>query len=242
MQPFQSQNATEQVAPLSLTDATAQPADLQTSSRAVHAVKTSAHTLMDKGRTEKKTRPKKRRRKTGGWPSTTGVRYREVVTIMEGAFRIKSSGKDFTTFITIRPPSEIAEDQARKAWCRRKLYNFQRKLKRRGQPFIALSVYEKPLDGQLHLHVLLHVAMKFFPELKRVENLPEIDVRLRTHKHLSYIVKNRLPTHPDFEPILARTLQRKKGSDFRGKRWLFSLDALTIINQNTAAECYPSLP
>jgi hypothetical protein len=228
---FQSQNTTEQVAPRAVAEPNAHPADLQATSCAPRGVKTNTPTLIDKGRTKKTPRPKKRRRKVGGWPSTTGFRYPEVKSIMEGAFRIRSSGKDFTAFVTIKPPTDLAGDQVRKLWCRRKLYNFQRKLARRDLPFVALSVFEKPLDGQLHLHALIHVPMKFFPELQKMENPPEIDVKLRHSKSLSYILKNRLPTHRDFEPTLTQTLRRKRGASFRGKRWLFSRDAQSIIRR-----------
>ena len=189
-----------------------------------------------RGVTKKNAQKRRVRRKKGGWPTTSGFRFKEVAAVKEGAFRIRTSGRDFTAFVTLRPPSDLEGDQPRKVWCRRKIQNIQRKFARRGLPFISLAVYEKPIGGKLHVHLLIHVPQKHYAMLKAMENLPEVDVRLRTAKHLPYVLKNRLPMQPDFEEKISKTLRRKKAAKFRGKRWSFSRDALAIIKKKEVGE------
>jgi hypothetical protein len=169
------------------------------------------------------------KRRKGGWRITTGMKTKEALEIKDGIHRLNSVGKPFTAFVTIRPPNDLVSDRSRQDWCRRKSYNFRRKLMRRGLEYIALAVNEKPIDGKLHLHLLIHIPSKDFSLLKKMESLPEIDVRPCEEKHLSYVLKNRLPTHPDIEFELRKRLPRKKAAPFRGRRWSFSKAALSYI-------------
>ncbi len=169
------------------------------------------------------------RRRKGGWRTTTGMKTKEALEIKDGIHRLNSIDKPFTAFVTIRPPNDFVSDRSRQDWCRRKSYNFRRKIMRHGLEYIALAVNEKPLDGKLHLHLLIYIPSKDFSLLKKMESLPEIDVRPCEEKHVSYVLKNRLPTHPEIELELRKRLPRKKAAPFRGRRWSFSKAALSYI-------------
>lgn len=179
-------------------------------------------------RTNRK-RSRSAKRKTGGWRITSGIKTTDAFKIKDGIHCLERAGSALSAFVTLKPPNELISDRNRQDWCRRKAYNIRRKLKRHGLNYIALAIVEKPIGGKLHLHLLVHVSSRNFHLIKEMQSLPHIDVRPCHRKHHNYILKNRLPTHPDVEKELRKTLPRQKAAPFRGKRWFFSMEALNLI-------------
>lgn len=225
-----------QVAPCERTSGLGYPSDIEEIFGKINEHEVASITLLDNrdcdgnGKPIRSKRSERKRRKAGGWRITTGMRIKEAFEIKEGIHYLQRAGKPLTAFITLRPPSEFFSDRKRQDWCRRKAYNIRRKLTRHGLEYIALAVFEKPTGGQLHLHLLLHVLDCDFYLLKAIECRPLIDVRQSHKRHYTYVLKNRLPIHPDFEKELRKILPRKSAAPFRGKRWSFSKDAQKYID------------
>ena len=178
-------------------------------------------------KSKKRKRPSKK--KTGGWPVTKYLHWWEVKTIKDSVHRLTGAGFKPDTFLTLRPPPEIVEDAERKLWCRRKLGNIQRLFRRGDQKFCAVSVFEKPLGGQIHMHTILFCPSGLKAKLNNMHSHPEIDVRPARERHTAYVLKNRRPLSPDFEANIKHQISWKKAAPFRGKRWVISPDAQQIL-------------
>jgi hypothetical protein len=65
--------------------------------------------------------------------------------------------------------------------------------------------------------------------LENIENNDVFHIRRYDSKGISYLLKSRLPTHPDRERELFKKFPRSKNEKIRGKRWFWTKDAKTIL-------------
>lgn len=170
-----------------------------------------------------------KKRKQGGWRSTTGLSWAETRQILSGSKRLKHQGFALNRFITLVPPLSIPEDSERKRWCDRRYSAIRTKMIRHGLPMIALRVFEKEVDGLLHLHMFVHLPRRHETLLDNFNRRPEMMVLPTAPEHLTYVVKQRLPLSPEMESEVRKSLRRRPGAPFPGKRWGFSVDAEAII-------------
>ena len=148
-------------------------------------------------------------KKRGGWLATTGLKWSDVKETYDVDHAAAKAGRRLNHFVSIRPPSHITDDAARKKHCYRLASHIGQKLGRRGAPFIAIRIFEKDIGGLLHLHMLVHVPRRLMHEFSGWGDLIVTDIRPAVTKHIGYITKQRQPLPPDLEKVVAH--QRKKG-------------------------------
>ena len=173
----------------------------------------SRHTARPKNRRARK------RKKCRGWRPTTGLKWKEVKEISSISHMADEAGLSFNLFVSISPSSDQVSDTDRKRACYKLEGNFSDRLKRRGVPFLALRVFEKRANGNLHMHLLVHVPKNLLDESVTWSNAIT-DIKIRERHHIAYITKQRHPLKPDFERVTKH--QRQRGSAFKGRRWSIS--------------------
>jgi len=154
------------------------------------------------------------------------LKWAEVKEISDICHDAKKANKPLNLFVSIRPPSHITDDAERKKLCYRRASHIGQKLKRRGHPFVAVRVFEKDVDGLLHVHMLLHVSRQLTQEATSWGDGLITDIRPASPKHLGYITKQRHPLPPDMERRVSH--RRKKGEPFKGRRWSLTPDAKAL--------------
>lgn len=176
-----------------------------------------------------KKRPRNRR---GGWKPTTGLTWSNVQEIHEAHHGAAKAGMPLNRFVSIRPPSHIADDATRKKLCYRLASHIGQKLGRRGAPFIAIRVFEKDIGGLLHLHMLVHVPRRLMTEFSGWGDLIVTDIQPAAPVHIGYITKERHPLPPDLEKVVSH--RRKKGEPFKGRRWSLTPDLKALLAERKA--------
>ena len=172
------------------------------------------------------------RKRTGGWPVTTGQTWAEVKEIDDICHRLRSVGRPLNRFVTIRPPDDIVSDAKRKAYCYKRAGRLCQRLRRRGVEIVALRVFEKARNGQLHIHILVHVPSRFQDEFAGWGDGELTHIKPASPQHVKYITKQRHPLPPDFEKVTQHL--RQKGAPFRGKRWSLTPAAKTLLSGDDA--------
>ena len=129
--------------------------------------------------------------------------------------------------VTINPGCDN-DDAERKRYCSRKIAHLGQALKRRGQPHIGVTTFEKELQGELHAHHLLHVRPQNFDVLARIADGISIHFRTAAMTDPAYITKHRLPGSPEFEAYAGH--KRRRGAKITGQRVHYTQAAKTLLN------------
>jgi len=174
-------------------------------------------------------RKTKARKKTGGWPITSGISHQDFKHLIRSVEYLDYRGFPFRHFISIRPPAEITGNAARKKYCRDVSDSLRRRFNRNGHEFIGIAVFELEPGGLLHLHLAIYTTSKSAKLLKYIKDTEIFHARPYDSKGLGYLLKSRLPTHPDRERELIRKFPRRKNEKIRGKRWFWTKDAKAIL-------------
>ena len=187
-------------------------------------------------------RPKKQRKspRRGGWPSTKCIHRALHRETRAKAGLLALAGYRFTVFATARAPLGLTDGQAK----RHIALSFARlgqALKRKGHSYIGLATYEKPIDGLLHGHALLHVRRECLSVVKRwadrfderppgpreqVESVA-LHARPAVISDLAYILKQRQFNGPYERP----GLPYQRSAPFAGTRVSFTKMARAIIEE-----------
>ena len=168
-------------------------------------------------------------RKQGGWPITSGIPHRDFSHLRHSVGMLERIGLPLRHFISIRPPAEILSHAARKKYCRDKVDSLRRRFNRKQQPFVGIGIFELEPGGLLHLHVAIHTTSRLVKLLENMENTDVFHIRRYDSKGLGYLLKSRLPTHPDRERELFKSFPRRKNEKIRGKRWFWTKDAKAFL-------------
>lgn len=238
-----TQNApksTEQLSSKNIGRDSYQPIDETQKNRSATEQRLPSHTLMVEARPTSQPqhdhRPRARgrrktktRKKKGGWPTTSGISHQDFKHVRRSVEYLAYLGFPFRHFISIRPPAEITGYAARKKYCRHVGDSLRRRFSRNGYEFIGIAVFELEPGGLLHLHLAIHTTSKSAKLLNSNKDTEIFHVRPYDRKGLGYLLKSRLPTHPDRERELTRKFPRRKNEKIRGKRWFWTKDAKTII-------------
>lgn len=171
----------------------------------------------------------------GGWRSRTGMHWSEKRLIHELAYR-----GWINLALDVHPPEGFeGSEQERKRWCHGVIRKFGQALKRRGQKWVAVTVWEQDEGSHLHAHHLCRVEPRNFDVVDRFEDGATL-VSLRLNKNnfgdaIGYRTKQRLPLGDEIEAELckSRNNRRKKGSPIRGRRVTFHEDAQKVIAGDT---------
>ena len=108
------------------------------------------------------TRPARKRKRKGGWPTTTGLKWREVKNILALARSAR-----FNVILHIMPAD--GTDAERKRFVAKTVGHLGQALKRRGQEHSGVTIYEKgptaglfnALDWRLERSVLRDMIFRF---------------------------------------------------------------------------------
>ena len=146
----------------------------------------------------------------------------------------------FTVFATARAPLGLTDGQA-KRHIARSFARLGQALERKGHGYIGLAAYEKPIDGLLHGHALLHVRRECLSVVRRsadrfderptgpreqVESVA-LHARPAIRSDLAYILKQRQFNGPYERP----SLPYQRSAPFAGTRVSFTKMARAIIEE-----------
>jgi hypothetical protein len=171
-----------------------------------------------KGRAVRKGRSKKRK---GGWGTSTGLTRQQVKNMYEAAYVARSMGQALGVAVTFNPDNRDGESAgARMRWIGKKVYGLAQALKRRGQPWIAIIVWQWPIGGRLHCHVLVWIEPGNHDVVSRFHNLPAVHVT-KWGRDIGYFTRERLPSGPP-EYENRKRWKWVKGNKITGQRLTIS--------------------
>jgi hypothetical protein len=190
------------------------------------------------GRRRKRKRQAKPRR--GGWASTKCISRELYHETRANAGLLSYLSYRFTIFATARAPLGLTDGQA-KRHVARSFARLGQALERDGHGYIGLNVYEKPFNGLLHGHALLHVRRECLSVVKRwadrfdkrplksCEPIESVALHARpaVRSDLAYILKQRLFNGPCERP--GQFWERS--APFAGTRVSFTKMARAIIDE-----------
>lgn len=105
-----------------------------------------------------RSQPRKRAKKgRGGWPARKCIPRKLYNRTLVEARVVQQAGFPMNWFLTQRYPEEAKSDGEAKQLLARSMAHLGQNLERRGQPCVALKVFEKPSGGLLHVHALISV-------------------------------------------------------------------------------------
>lgn len=172
---------------------------------------------------------KKRRKKTGGWRTLTGMTIAQAglaLDIFHAAGRAQAP-LNYLVSINLAPiDGESLADRRKRIG--RYPERIRAGLKRRGQDDLAVTAWQWPVGGLLHAHMLVHVAPEnddYMPGWVRGD---EVHIRAACPSDIGYIIRERLPGKPSWEA--KGTLPRKAGTPFKGQRLSASRDAKKLVS------------
>jgi hypothetical protein len=191
-----------------------------------------------RGRRRKQKRQAKSRR--GGWTSAKCISRELFHETRAKAGLLSFLGYRFTVFLTARAPLGLTDGQA-KRHVTRSFARLGQALERKGHGYIGLNVYEKPFNGLLHGHALLHVRRECLAAVKRwadrfdehparpYEQVESVALHARpaVRSDLAYILKQRQFNGPCERP--SQPWQRSES--FAGTRVSFTKMARAIIEK-----------
>lgn len=185
----------------------------------------------------------------GGWRSYTGMHWAEKRLIHALAYRAR-----FNVVLDVHPPEGFeGSEQERKRWCRDRLRATGQALKRRGQKWVGVTIYEQDPGTHLHAHHLCRVEPRNLDVIDRFDDGSTI-LSLRLNRQnfdnaIGYRTKQRLPLGDEIEAEVchSRNNRRQKGSPIRGRRVTFHEDAIRLISTDTElsrlwTKAYPKRP
>lgn len=173
---------------------------------------------------------RRKRRKKGGWGSSTCLRWQEVKQIAHMDALARQAGRPMNVFASIRSPEGVEGAEAKRA-IGRAVAHFGQALHRRGVPHIGLTVYEREPGGEVHGHHLAHVPREHDDILARWADGNERHVRPAAATDVLYMTKQREALPPHFTPTLyGKPHNRRKGAEIPGPRWT-ATKALCALEQ-----------
>jgi hypothetical protein len=183
--------------------------------------KTTPQTARRRGKKPAKRGPK----------GSTCLTWNQVKQIDGFAHLTRKERVPLTMFITYRAPSDVPDAKGKRI-ISRKIAHLGQDLKRRGQPHVAVTVYEK--KSHLHAHHLVHVAPKHKDLILGRDEGEGGDVHVRMADRFApvYITKQRRWMGPEIENKI-RTAGRKRlweeGASIVGPRFTFTTDARALM-------------
>lgn len=182
-------------------------------------------------RPSKATEPKaqrssQKRRKVRGRRSRSYLEWREVKEVDEIHHALLTMGHEPAFLVTIRGKGET--DSKRKRAIHQKRGHIGQSIQRRGLPFLAQTVFEKPVGGQLHAHMLVYGSgRQLAPILMRHGDFDmrsgaqnremgvPVHIRRAVANDPNYITKQRRWHGPEIEA--KRTHRRVRGAAVPGR-------------------------
>ena len=201
---------------------------------------TDAKRLPPKGivRAVRKGRKKKRK---GGWRTTTGLTRQQVTDMHDAANAARSRGMALGVAVTFNPDSRDGESAgARMRWIGKKVYGLAQALKRRGQPWIAMIVWQWPIGGRLHCHVLCWIEPGNDDVVSRFDDRPAVHVQ-RWGRDIGYFTCERLPSGPP-EYENRKRWPRVTGNKITGQRLTISAALKALVTEHLADRLHVAQP
>ncbi len=174
---------------------------------------------------------RKQRRRKGGWPARTGLTRQEVEDIRASVHAACTANRSWRPVIITLNPDEIAgeTDAARKRRIEKRIAPIGQALKRRGQPQLRLTVWQKPPSGRLHAHVWVLVNPKNDDALTPFHHAPAVMVQpWKTDP--GYLTRERLPNGPP-EWEMRQKWRRCRGQPIRGSRLSIHADLKSLVHE-----------
>jgi hypothetical protein len=183
-----------------------------------------------KGRAVRQGRRKKRK---GGWKASTGLTRQQEKNMYEAAYVARSMGQALGVAVTFNPDNRDGESAgARMRWIGKKVYGLAQALKRRGQPWISLIVWQWPIGGRLHCHVLVWIEPGNDDVVSRFHNLPAVHVT-KWGSDIGYFTRERLPSGPP-EYENRKRWKWVKGNKITGQRLTISAALKALVKEHDA--------
>ena len=183
----------------------------------------------------KKGKPKKRKKK-GGYKARKCKTDEELMLINEVPHLAKKAGYPLNAFVTYRSPPNCSSDPERKLILRRQVMHMNQRVKGRGkvrhQHFApSITIYEKPVGGDLHAHQLIHIADETrIASLQRDEDV--LVKRVYSDEIKRYLSKQRRPGSPEFRNHLtAKYGPYRAGEKITGVQVSANSDAKLLLNE-----------
>jgi hypothetical protein len=159
----------------------------------------------------------RRKKRKGGWPARTGLTRQQITDMHDGANAARSRGMALGVVVTFNPDNRDGESAgARRRWIEKKVGGLALALKRRGQPWIAMIVWQWPVGGRLHCHVLCWIEPGNDDVVSRFDDRPAVHVET-WGRDIGYFTRERLPSGPpSYEN--RKQWKRVKGHPIKGQR------------------------
>jgi hypothetical protein len=183
-----------------------------------------------KGRAVRQGRSKKRK---GGWKASTGLTRQQITDMHDAANAARSRGMALGVVVTFNPDSRDNETaHERKRWLSHKVDALRQALERRGQPWIAMIVWQWPIGGRLHCHVLCWIEPGNDDVVSRFHNLPAVHVT-KWGRDIGYFTCERLPSGPP-EYENRKRWPRVTGNKITGQRLTISAALEPLVTEHLA--------
>lgn len=168
-------------------------------------------------------KPRSRRKRKGGWPTSNSLPWQDVKDISALAHRA-----GYNVLLHIMPVN--GNDAERKRFIAQTVAHLGQALQRRGQEHLGTTVYEKQPGVDLHAHHLCRVEKgnervlaNYDGYVVHVELIP----RSKLAERIAYVTKQRRPLPPEFEKVVGH--QRQRGMPIRGPRFSHTRAAKQIL-------------
>lgn len=183
-----------------------------------------------KGRAVREGRRKKRK---GGWRTTTGLTRQQITDMHDGANAARSRGQALAVVLTFNPDNRDGQTaQERKRWLGHKVDALRQALERRGQHWIAIIVWQWPVGGRLHCHVLAWIEPGNDDVVSGFDDRPAVYVQ-KWGRDIGYFTRERLPSGPpDYES--RQRWPRVKGKPIKGQRLTISAALKVLVTEHVA--------
>lgn len=183
-----------------------------------------------KGRAVRQGRRKKRK---GGWKASTGLTRQQITDMHDAANAARSRGMALGVVVTFNPDSRDNETaHERKRWIGKKVGGLALALKRNAQPWIAVTVWQWPIGGRLHCHVLCWIEPGNDDVVSRFHNLPAVHVT-KWGRDIGYFTRERLPSGPP-EYENRKRWKWVKGNKITGQRLTISAALKALVTEHLA--------
>ena len=180
----------------------------------------------------KRTRTPRRR----GPKGSNSLTYLQVKELTDAAHRLQSAGAPLNRFVTIRSPTSIVGATDQKRAIRKQIDRLRERFEYRGEPFVAVVVYEAGASVGVHAHVFLHAPPRRVVDIMRdLRDSPDCHVRDADAKGPLYVSKQRRTIgDPKDEKsaearLVARGYLRTKGGYVPGNRLYISPAARALL-------------
>jgi hypothetical protein len=202
---------------------------------------TDAKRLPPKGKGRAGRRQGRRKKRKGGWRTTTGLTRQQVTDMHDAANAARSRGMALGVAVTFNPDSRDGESAgARMRWIGKKVYGLAQALKRRGQPWIAMIVWQWPIGGRLHCHVLCWIEPGNDDVVSRFDDRPAVHVQ-RWGRDIGYFTCERLPSGPP-EYENRKRWPRVTGNKITGQRLTISAALKALVTEHLADRLHVAQP